>query len=34
MEYKSNGDRNKTQSVEEYLNKFIPYLKGIKKIFY
>ena len=29
MEYKSNGDRNKTLSVEEYLNKIRPYLKDI-----
>ena len=28
IEYKSNGDRNKT-SVEEYLNKISPYLKDI-----
>ena len=27
MEYKSNGDRNKTLSVEEYLNKISSYLK-------
>ena len=29
MEYESNGDRNKTLSVEEYLNKVRPYLKNI-----
>ena len=29
IEYKSNGDRNKTLSVEEYLNKISPYLKDI-----
>ena len=29
IEYKSNGARNKTLSVEEYLNKIRPYLKGI-----
>ena len=27
IEYKSNGDKNKTLSVEEYLNKISPYLK-------
>ena len=27
IEYENNGDRNKTLSVEEYLNKIIPYLK-------
>ena len=27
IEYKSNGDRNKTLSVEEYLNKIRQYLK-------
>ena len=27
IEYKSNGDRNKTLSVEEYLYKIRPYLK-------
>ena len=27
IEYESNGDRNKTLSVEEYLNKISPYLK-------
>ena len=26
IEYESNGDRNKTISFEEYLNKIIPYL--------
>ena len=29
IEYKSNGARNKTLSVEEYRNKIKPYLKGI-----
>ena len=29
IEYKSNGDRNKNLSVEEYLNKIRPYLKDI-----
>ena len=29
MDYESNGDRNKTLSVEEYLNKISPYLKDI-----
>ena len=29
LEYDSNGDRNKTLSVEEYLNKIRPYLKDI-----
>ena len=28
-EYQSNGDRNKTVSVEEYRNKIRPYLKDI-----
>ena len=28
IEYESNGDRNKTPSVEEYLNKVRPYLKA------
>ena len=27
IEYESNGDRNKTPSVEEYLNKIRSYLK-------
>ena len=27
IEYESNGDKNKTLSVEEYLNKIRPYLK-------
>ena len=31
IEYKSNGDKNKTLSVEEYLTKVSPYLKEIKK---
>ena len=30
IEYKSNGDKNKILSVEEYLNKIWPYLKDIK----
>ena len=29
IEYESNSDRNKTLSVEEYLNKITPYLKHI-----
>ena len=29
IEYKNNGDRTKTLSVEEYLNKIRPYLKDI-----
>ena len=29
IEYKSNSDRNKTLSAEEYLNKFRPHLKDI-----
>ena len=29
IEYESNGDRNKTLSMEEYLNKIRPYLKEI-----
>ena len=29
IEYESNGGRNKTLSVEEYLNKIGPYLKDI-----
>ena len=29
IEHKSKGDRNKTLSVEEYLNKISPYLKNI-----
>ena len=29
IECKSNGDRNKKVSIEEYLNKFKPYLKDI-----
>ena len=29
IEYDSNGDRNKTLSTEEYLNKIRPYLKDI-----
>ena len=29
IEYESNGNKNKTLSVEEYLNKISPYLKDI-----
>ena len=29
MNYESNSDKNKTLSVEEYLNKIRPYLKDI-----
>ena len=29
IEFESSGDRNKTLSVEEYLNKIRPYLKNI-----
>ena len=29
IEYESKSDRNKRRSLEEYLNKIIPYLKGI-----
>ena len=29
IEHESNGDRNRTQSVEEYLNKISPHLKDI-----
>ena len=29
MEYQSNADRNKTQSIEEYLDKVRPYFKCI-----
>ena len=29
IEYKSNGDRNKTLSAEERLNKIRPYLKDV-----
>ena len=29
VEYESNGDRNKTLSIEEYLNKIRPHLKDI-----
>ena len=29
IEYESNSDKNKTLSVEEYLNKFRPCLKDI-----
>ena len=29
IKYKSDGDRNKTLSTEEYLNKVRPYLKDI-----
>ena len=31
IEYESNGDRNETLSIEEYLNKVISYLKDIIK---
>ena len=30
IEYESKGDRNKTLSVEEYLNEISPYLKDNK----
>ena len=30
VEYKSNGDRNKTLSIKKYLDKTKPYLKDIK----
>ena len=29
IEYESHGDKNKTLSAEEYLNKIRPYLKDI-----
>ena len=29
IEYESNGDRHKTLSIEEYLNKIRPNLKGV-----
>ena len=29
IEYESNGDRNKNLSLDEYLNKIEPYLRGI-----
>ena len=29
IEYKSNGDKNRTLSVEEYLGKIRPYLRDI-----
>ena len=29
IDYESNDDRNKAQSLEEYLNKIRPYLKDI-----
>ena len=29
IEYGNNGDRNKTLSIEEYLNKITPYIKDI-----
>ena len=32
MKYKSNSHRNKTASVEEYLNKVGPYLKNINNL--
>ena len=33
IQYESNGDRNKTLSIEEYFNKIRPYLKDIKNDF-
>ena len=30
IEYKGNGERNRTTSVEKYLNNIRPYLKDIK----
>ena len=33
IEYESNGDRNKTLSAKEYLNKIRPYLKLIRRKF-
>ena len=32
IKYKSNSDRNKTLSVEEYIKKIRPYLKGINNL--
>ena len=32
IEYKSNSDRDKTLSVEKYLNKIRPYLKDINNL--
>ena len=32
IEYQSNGDRNKTLLIEEYLNKVRPYLKDINNL--
>ena len=32
IEYESKGDRNKTLSVEEYLNKIRPYFKDINNL--
>ena len=32
IEYESNDDRNKTLSIEEYLNKIRPYLKDINNL--
>ena len=29
IEYESNGDRNKTLSIKEYLYKITPYIKDI-----
>ena len=29
IKYESNGDKNKTLSIEEHLNKIRPYLKNI-----
>ena len=33
IEYESNGDRNKTLSIKEYLREIKPYLKEIKNSF-
>ena len=32
IEYENNSNRNKTLSLEEYLNKIRPYLKGINNL--
>ena len=32
IEYESNGDRNRNLSLDEYLNKFEPYLRNIKSV--
>ena len=32
IEYKSNADRNKTLSMEEYLDEIKPYLKDINNL--